>query len=595
VEIYEKLRARPMALVLTAVGLALLLVTVLSLSLSARAEPTADLDVSKKVNTDRAAPGETLTYTIHITKNTYTPAALWMTDTLPPEVDYVTDSLQLLGSGSAAVTNDVLTWTVDGFGHSDVIIIYSVEISSAITSATITNTAEVTGTGDLVTSNMVSTGVSPGELQVSKEAGSPSVRPGGQLDYSIYISNIGGGAVSAVSMTDSLPPEVSYASGLNATSGTPGVTGNVITWTGQLNPAGQVTITFTTDVSSTLSEGTCFTNTAFVYGAGLPVSASVAARTVTTFSNFLPLMYNKYPPIPVLDPIPIPQGGTYTITWQCDASEAVVSHYVLQRARDPGFTQDVQEFVTTEKFYPSTAFDVFYFRVRADGAWGQGPWSNVEKFGFYDGFTDVGSGWPHDHGEMYPDHYWWRGYTGKGQYYIKIDQGGPYAWFYQPDAFAPYVPPSDKYCIESNLKYERGNMWANMGIVFGANESNTKYYAMCFGRDNDSGLGWFLMRADGYEFPRRGCSGPTFKIEGFAPGGQAIRAGTSRDGWNRVRIGIDGDKVRVYIGDYYKGEKTMTGLSSMTYIGVIGGDYELTPIDIRYDYFKVIPGSDCSY
>jgi hypothetical protein len=109
------------------------------------------------------------------------------------------------------------------------------------------------------------------------------------------------------------------------------------------------------------------------------------------------------------------------------------------------------------------------------------------------------------------------------------------------------------------------------------------------------------MRKDDYKFPtdkpkyRRGCSGPTFKIEGFATGGGDVRAGTSRQDWNRVRLGINGDKVKVYIGDFYKGEKTLTGLSDTMYIGVIGGDYELTPIDIRFDYFRVIMGSDCDY
>ena len=109
------------------------------------------------------------------------------------------------------------------------------------------------------------------------------------------------------------------------------------------------------------------------------------------------------------------------------------------------------------------------------------------------------------------------------------------------------------------------------------------------------------MRKDDYQFPtdqakyRRGCSGPTFKLEGFAPHGQDVRAGTSRESWNRVRLGIDGNKVKVYIDDYYKGEKTLDGLSNTSYIGVIGGDYELTPIDIRFDYFMVVMGSDCDY
>jgi hypothetical protein len=384
-----------------------------------------------------------------------------------------------------------------------------------------------------------------------------------------------------------------------------------------LDPAEQVTVTFTADVSATLSEGTYFTNTTFVYGAGLPISASVAARTVTTFSIFFPLMYHNYPPLPVLDPIPAPQGGVYTVTWQCNGCEAAVSFFVLQRATDYGFTQNVQEFVTTEMFYPLTALDVFYFRVRADGDWGQGAWSNIRSTGYYDGFSNSASGWPNGTGVMYVDssgvaRLWRREYR-NNDYRLKIDQGGPYAWFWHPAAWAPYVPETDKYCIETKVKFEEGNIWANMGVIMGSSDNDSdkmELYAFCLARNNEDGLGWFLMYKDNYKFPsdnakeRGGCSQPTGnKIEGFAKEGGGVRDGTSREGWNRVRLGVNGNKVKVYIGDHYKGEAgnnssesaVLSGLKDMEYVGVIGGDYELTPIDIRYDYFKVIQGSDCNY
>ena len=538
-----------------------------------------------------------------------------MTDTLPPEVDYVADSLQLLGSGSANVTNDVLTWTVAEFGHSDAIIIYNVEISSAITSATIINAAEVTGTGGLVTSNMASTGVSPGELQVSKEAGSSFARPGEQLGYTVHLSNVGGGAVSAVSMTDPLPPEVSYASGLGVSGwpeGSCGVSGDVITCTGRMEPAEAATINFSVVVSAGLSEGTYFTNTVYVGGAGLPLSASVATQVREDSLYYLPVVMYSYPPAVIMDPIEVLAGIVYTVSWDCGSCELLADQFVLQEATDVNFTQNMTEYTTTAMsrfFDKGSSSDIYFYKVRADGEWGQSQWSNIESIGFYDEFDDPTTGWPDDRGVMYVGgdgviHYWWRKYlptTGSGQYRLLIDQGGPYAWFYQPFAPAPYVPSSNKYCIETKLKFQEGNMWANMGVVIGAHETKTQIYAFCMSRNNEDGLGWFLMRKDDYQFPtdeakyRRGCSGPTFKIEGFAPSGQAIRTGTSREDWNRVRLGIDGDKVKVYLGDYYKGEATLDGLHNTTYIGVIGGDYELTPIDIRYDYFKVIQGSDCSY
>jgi hypothetical protein len=324
---------------------------------------------------------------------------------------------------------------------------------------------------------------------------------------------------------------------------------------------------------------------------------------------------NLSPPEVILHSISMPAVGVqaYWVSWECDSCEAVADQFVLQESTEDDFSADVVEYVATQtSFYvnKSGIFDTFYYRVRADGAWGQGPWSNVESVDipFYDDFTDSSSGWPNEEGVMYIDqsgtrHEWKRDYK-SGQYRLKVEQGGPLAWFWHPGAFAPYAPPSNKYCIETSAKFLEGGYWANMGVIFVAegNSGTVNIYAMCFARDDDNGLGWFLMFKENYKFPsddgskRCGCSCPTgAKIDGFAPEGQGVRDGTSKEGWNRVRIGVNGNNVRVYIGDYYKGEAKMSNLNDMTYVGVLGGDYEVTPIDIRYEYFQVIPGSDCGY
>ncbi len=67
-----------------------------------------------------------------------------------------------------------------------------------------------------------------------------------------------------------------------------------------------------------------------------------------------------------------------------------------------------------------------------------------------------------------------------------------------------------------------------------------------------------------------------------------------RDDWNRLQVGVDGDKVKVWIGGRYKGRFTMPGLRSMTRVGLIGGVYEILTVDARFDNFKVIPDSDCT-
>jgi uncharacterized repeat protein (TIGR01451 family) len=601
VEIYEKLRTRPMALVLTAVGLALLLVTVLSLSLSARAEPVADdPTVEKWVSTDQAAPGEVLTYTVYIFHEG-AEASLWMTDTLPPEVTYVGGSLQVLGPGSASYSNGAITWSDPDFGFGNwVYITFTVEISPDLGSATVVNTAEVTGTGTLVSAS-ASTGVSPGELQVSKEASSSSVRPGEQLGYTVHISHVSGGAVSAVSMTDSLPPEVSYASGLGVSGwadGSCGVLGDVITCTGRMEPAEEATIDFTVDVSAVLSEGTYFTNTAYVSGAGLPLSASVAASARTDFEHFFPVVFINYPPILTLT-VSTPAEGVYTTSFMHLSIPAV---YLLQEATSSNFQCNLKTYTTTQ---PYIVFDkgseaqTWYYRVRAYGSWGESPaWSNVDlaSTGYYDDFSCTASGWPDEEVFVYysqssgKNKYWRRGYL-DGNYRIQIDGGGPWLWFIQPTAFAPYQLPSDKYCVEAKVKYYQWGYWDNYGVIFAANESGTEFYVLGTSYAN-SQLSWGLLHKWDYEFPKKALFGAV----GYA--------GIDRDpdlvynDWNEFQISVDGDDVTsLYINGHSKlGDPvTMPGLSdNMVQVGFFAGVYEITPMDWRVKYFRVILDEECT-
>jgi len=179
--------------------------------------------------------------------------------------------------------------------------------------------------------------------------------------------------------------------------------------------------------------------------------------------------------------------------------------------------------------------------------------------------------------------YWRRGYV-SGHYRFYIDPGGPGAWFYQPDALAPYQPPSNKYCVETSLKFERRAYWANMGLIFGANEANTDLYALCMSYASEQ-VSWFIVRSANYEFPKKACFGPK-----IAEGTQ----GTSVNGWNRLQVSVDGNQIDVYVGGIHVAHKTMSGLSSTTRVGLAGGVYEVTPVDIRADYFKVIPNASCT-
>ncbi len=595
-ETCEKTHTNPTVLTVVASVLALMLLAVLSLTLQARAEPTADPTVDKQVNISQAAPGETLTYTIFVENTTLDTIDAQITDTLPPEVDYMSDSLVSIGAGAAGYADGVITWTCDSFAWgTKALITFTVQISPDLGSATVVNTAEFTGSGKLITST-VSTVVSPGQLEVLKTVNPSSVRPDEQVAYAIYINNTGYGAVDPFSVTDSLPPEVSYAGSLNADGGTDvscGEAGDTITCTGRLDYAAGVTITFTADVSSTLSEGTVFTNTVNVAGVGLPVSDSVAASVRTDMEYFLPIVFNNYPPILTLTVL-APVNGVYTASWMYVSPPV---EYVLQEATSSNFGCGLQTYTTTEPykvFDKGSAPQTWYYRVRADGPWGQGPaWSNIASSsnGYYDDFSCSASGWPADQGLVYTDgyggHYWKRGYTG-GQYRIYVDSGGPFMWFIQPDALAPYQPPN-KYCVEASVRYEASGWWDNAALIIGANEANTQLYMLGMSFDNS----WGLRYKSNYVFPKTNAfSG----AQNFA-GSSGPDPDLNLNNWSRLQVSVDGNKVTsMYINGKSKlsGSVTMPGLSNMTRVGFLAGVYEITPMDFRVNYFKVTPNVECT-
>jgi uncharacterized repeat protein (TIGR01451 family) len=580
--------ARRLTLALLAGTLALLFTVGLSLLFSrsqSLAWPTADLEVQKMVNTAQAGPGDALTYTIHAWNAGGEPIyGAWLTDTLANELDEVTSLTATYGDFGS--DNRVITWTGD---LGSVWITFSVKISSEIAYATITNTAQVvSGTVELVTSDPVTTEVTPGKLEASKSVFPSTARPGEELVYTVHISNTGGGTIAAAEMTDDLPSVVSYTTGLTATTGNVGVVGDSITWTGSLDALEMVTVTFATVISPTLSEGTAFTNTAEITGAGSLVQAQVGATAETDFEYIMPLFYRNCPPSVVLYSIPTPVDGSYTVSWQ-DLSGV---EYRLQESLSSNFATTSGQWLLTgnSRSFSKSANDTFYYRVRVESSpCGPGPWSNVKSVatGFYDNFDNPNSGWLDKSGTMYEDRKWRIGYK-SGEYRIKIDQGGPLAWFYQPLAIAPERPPTDKFCVETQVKFKEGAFWANMGMVFGADGDKEKIWALCLGRDDRSGLGPFLMYKKDYEFPHRGCSGPTDKWP------ISDRTGTSRDGWNTLKVGVDGRWVKVYIGGHYKGEWKMSSrLDGKRRVGVIGGVYEVTPVEIRYSYFKVRYNAAC--
>jgi uncharacterized repeat protein (TIGR01451 family) len=141
--------------------LALLLATALLLLLprspAVAAPALGDLEVDKGVSAARARPGATLVYTIHV-QNSGSVHTVGLTDTLADELTYVTGSLTAtMGSFGYDGQFRAITWTADL--DAQAWITFTAEVASGIGSATITNTVQITGDGELL-SDFVTTEVS---------------------------------------------------------------------------------------------------------------------------------------------------------------------------------------------------------------------------------------------------------------------------------------------------------------------------------------------------------------------------------------------------------------------------------------------------
>jgi uncharacterized repeat protein (TIGR01451 family) len=143
---------------------ALLLVLGLSLLLSnssVLAQPVLDvtdaaLEVQKYVSKGFVAPGDTLLYTITVRNGGDASAGVWITDELSSDLLCIPGSLSS-NYGTAVIAGGVITWNESIGVEQTARIWFSAEVLSGTTASEIENTAQVTGTGELITKSVKTT------------------------------------------------------------------------------------------------------------------------------------------------------------------------------------------------------------------------------------------------------------------------------------------------------------------------------------------------------------------------------------------------------------------------------------------------------
>jgi uncharacterized repeat protein (TIGR01451 family)/fimbrial isopeptide formation D2 family protein len=227
-----------------------------------------------------ANAGDAITYSLHVTNTgTMNAHGVVVTDTVPAHTTLVSASFVSGGTGTVDTTTTpgTVKWTLDPAAMlnvgSELVLQLVVQADTPLPNGTvIANTAGVTSTEVTTPVNGTASttiGSAP-VLAITKTVTPGSFTPGGQLTYTITLSNTGNMDATGVTIVDITPPHTTFVSAVftdgTGTMTTPaaGSTGQV-TWTpagGTLARNAHVTVTLVLQTANPLPNGTVITNTA---------------------------------------------------------------------------------------------------------------------------------------------------------------------------------------------------------------------------------------------------------------------------------------------------------------------------------------------
>jgi len=530
------------------------------------------LEATKSVFPTQARPGELLTYTVRLANTgDGTLGPLWMTDELPSEVSYVSNSLTAT-AGVARETGGVITWT-NALGPGSTVLMpsesvtvsFAVQISEGVTENTeISNTAQITGTGSLVLA---------------------SARARAQTSYlsyfPLFIVNY-----PPTPTLDPIPAPVNRAYS--------------VTWEPINLAFDDYVLQQARDVNFTNVENTWTTQatskliTAAYCGYYYRVRADRASEWGQgPWSNVQAAQAS--PPELTLNPIPNPDtNNNYVVSW---ASSAVpVDQYVLQESTDPNFTKITAVWQTSTPSQlvqkGASGGGLFYYRVRADDVdcWGQGPWSESKSVTVpirYD-FSSSCPAW------AVREHTGDDGPPGSDWYSSSCQNGSLKVWVndrWEHVIVSPLVmSPNRPYEIQTRIFFQDRAWSSGYALVFGIQETSVKrYYRINVVYLSDGHMKFQVKRCEADH-----CStGTTISIG--VPGAdsagyiQVDKAILNGQDWNTWKVQRIDNHIKIYANNNLLLDLTDGAYTGVGFFGLMVSTWEFKPASILVDYYNVIP------
>ena len=248
----------------------------------------ADLSVTKVDSPDPVPAGQTLTYEMVVTNNGPPDAInVVITDILPTTVNF---ALALANRGFCAESSGTITCNVGNVDNgTTVTVVITVAARGIAADTTITNTVSVTS--DVIdpdqSNNSASQDtsiISSADLEVTNVDPQNGVIGGKDLDYQITVTNDGPTGATDVTLTDLLPPSVTFVSAIPSQGSCGELSGTVSCNLGSIANGAAVTIPIVVTVQIPLNpEGfEVITSTATVLGAEFdPIQPNNSAEAIT--------------------------------------------------------------------------------------------------------------------------------------------------------------------------------------------------------------------------------------------------------------------------------------------------------------------------
>jgi uncharacterized repeat protein (TIGR01451 family) len=265
---------------------------------------SADLSITKVDTPDPVTAGTNLTYTITAT-NAGPSAATTATvsDTLPAGTTFV--SLASPGGWScttpAVGAGGTVSCSNPSFAPGSAVFTLTVAVTPSVTTGTvISNTATASAaTTDPAPGNNSATATSTvaasADLSITKTDAPDPVLTGGNLVYSIGVSNAGPSDAASASWTDTLPTGTTFVSlpavaGWSCTTPAVGAGGTVTCNAATFAALATSNFTLTVAVAGSVADGTVLSNTATVSTATTDPGAANNSATATTTVNAVALL-----------------------------------------------------------------------------------------------------------------------------------------------------------------------------------------------------------------------------------------------------------------------------------------------------------------